>query len=32
MGRLMFRAFQGEMELDYFTVSRLLLEPVAEGF
>jgi len=28
MGRLIFRAFQ---ELDYITVSRLLLVPVAEG-
>jgi len=25
MGRLIFRAFQSEMELDYTTVSRLLL-------
>jgi len=29
MGRLIFRAFQCEMELDYTTVSRLLLVPVA---
>ena len=29
MGRLIFRAFQCEMELDYITVSRLLLVPVA---
>jgi len=28
MGRLIFRAFQCEMELDYVTVSRLLLGPV----
>ena len=28
MGRLIFRAFQCEMELDYLTVSRLLLVPV----
>ena len=28
MGRLVFRAFQCEMELDYVTVSRLLLVPV----
>jgi len=28
MGRLIFRAFQCEMELDYITVSRLLLGPV----
>jgi len=28
---LIFRAFQCEMELDYFTVSRLLLVPVAKG-
>ena len=27
MGRLIFRAFQCEMELDYITVSRLLLVP-----
>jgi len=31
MGRLIFHAFQGEMELDYITVSRLLLVPVAKG-
>jgi len=30
MGRLIFRAFQYEMELEYITVSRLLL--VAKGF
>ena len=28
MGRLIFRAFQCEMKLDYITVSRLLLGPV----
>jgi len=28
MGRLIFRAFHCEMELDYITVSRLLLGPV----
>ena len=28
MGRLIFHAFQCEMELDYITVSRLLLGPV----
>jgi len=28
MGRLIFRAFHCEMELDYITVSRLLLVPV----
>jgi len=28
MGRLIFRAFQCEMELDYITVRRLLLVPV----
>ena len=28
MGRLIFRAFQCEIELDYITVSRLLLVPV----
>jgi len=28
MARLIFRAFQFEMELDYITVSRLLLVPV----
>ena len=28
MGRLIFRAFQCEMELDYITVSRVLLVPV----
>jgi len=32
VGRLIFRAFQCEMELDYITVSRLLLVPVAKGF
>jgi len=29
--RLIFRAFQCEMELDYITVSRLLLVPVEKG-
>jgi len=29
MGRLIFRAFQCELEPDYITVSRLLLVPVA---
>jgi len=29
MGRLIFREFQCEMELDYITVSRLLLVPLA---
>jgi len=28
MGRLIFRAFQYEMELDYITVRRLLLVPI----
>jgi len=28
VGRLIFRAFQCEMELDYNTVSRFLLVPV----
>jgi len=28
MGRLIFREFQCEIELDYITVSRLLLVPV----
>jgi len=28
MGRLIFCAFQCEMELDYITVSRLLLVPI----
>jgi len=28
MGRLIFRAFHCEMELDHITVSRLLLGPV----
>ena len=28
MGRLIFRAFQCKMELDYRTVSRFLLVPV----
>jgi len=32
MGRLIFRAFQGEMELDYIIVSRLFLVPAATGF
>jgi len=31
MARLIFRAFQCEMELDYITVSRLLLATVANG-
>ena len=31
MGRLVFHEFQCEMELDYITVSRLLLVPVAKG-
>jgi len=31
VGRLIFRAFQREMELDYITVSRLLLVPVTKG-
>jgi len=31
MGRLIFRAILGEMELEYITVSRLLLVPVAKG-
>jgi len=31
MGRLIFRAFQCEMELEYIAVSRLLLVPVAKG-
>jgi len=31
MGRLIFRTFQCEVELDYVTVSRLLLDPVAKG-
>ena len=31
MGRLIFRAFQCEIELDYITISRLLLIPVAKG-
>jgi len=31
MRRLVFRAFQCEMELDYITDSRLLLVPVAKG-
>ena len=31
MGRSIFRAFQCEMELDYITVSRLLLASVAKG-
>jgi len=29
--RLIFRAFQCEMELDYITASRLFLVPVAKG-
>jgi len=31
MGRLIFRAFQCEVELDYSTVSRLLLIPVEKS-
>jgi len=31
MGRLIFRVFQYEMELDYITVSRSLLVPVSNG-
>jgi len=31
VGRLIFRAFQREMELDYIAVSRLLLVPVTKG-
>jgi len=31
MARLIFRAFQCEIELDYIIVSRLLLAPVAKG-
>jgi len=31
MGRLIFRAFQCEMELGYVTVTRLLLVPVEKG-
>jgi len=31
LGRLIFRAFQCEIELDYITVSRLLLILVAKG-
>jgi len=31
MGRLIFRAFQCEMELGYITVSRFFLVPVAKG-
>jgi len=31
VGRLIFRAFQCEMELDDITVSRLLLVSVAKG-
>jgi len=31
MGRLIFRAFQCEIELDYITVSRLLLVPVVNA-
>jgi len=32
MPKLIFRAFQCEMELDYIIVSRLLLVPVAKRF
>jgi len=28
---LIFRAFQCEIEVEYITVSRLLLDPVAKG-
>jgi len=31
VGRLIFGAFQCEIKLDYITVSRLLLVPVAKG-
>jgi len=31
VGRLIFRAFQCEMEVDFITVSRLLLVPIAKG-
>jgi len=31
MARLIFCAFQCEMELDYIIASRLLLDPVAKG-
>jgi len=31
MGRLIFRAFQCEMELDYITARRLSLVPAAKG-
>jgi len=31
MARLIFRAFQCEMELDYIIASRLLLAPAAKG-
>jgi len=31
MGRLIIRALRCEMELDYITVSRLLLVPIAKG-
>jgi len=32
MGRLIFRAFQCEVELDYITISRLLLVPCSKRF
>jgi len=32
MGRLIFRAFQCEMELDYIAVSSLLLVPTEKSF
>jgi len=32
MRRLIFRAFQCELEVEYFTVSRLLLVPATKGF
>ena len=31
MARLVFRAFQCEMELDYIILSRLLLAPIEKG-
>ena len=31
IGKLIFRAYQGDMELDYIAVSRLFLVPVAKG-
>jgi len=32
MRRLIFRAFQCELEVEYITVSRLLLVPATKGF